>query len=345
MAVKGADVHTVAGDVTDPEAISRLVKATLARFGQLDILVTNGGGPAPGKFADLSERDWQAGLDNTLWPVLRLIRAAVPHLTDAKERGGGRIINIVSTSVKQPIPGLFLSNALRPAVIGLAKSLSVELAADGILVNNVCPGSFDTDRIKHVYEARAEGTPYTVEQIAEQAAQSIPPAASGRPARARQRRRLPRFGQSELPDGPDALGGWRPGQRVVRLNRGQLPMNDQASVLFTMFDDSINYHARHIATEVRKIVSAHALSPEQQEALNVALRSELESLIWSLLGPFDNVGCSLPDGVSGYSIRVRASDPAKPGAYEPLPEADIREDAEDYADMWQDFIAARTPAD
>jgi len=181
MAVKGADVHTVAGDVSDPEAINRLIKATLARFGQLDILVTNGGGPSPGKFADLSERDWQAGLDTTLWPVLRLIRAAIPHLTAAQERGGGRIINIVSTSVKQPIPGLLLSSALRPAVIGLAKSLSVELAPDGILVNNVCPGSFDTDRIKHVYEARAEGTPYTVEQVAAQAAQAIPLRRLGEP--------------------------------------------------------------------------------------------------------------------------------------------------------------------
>ena len=174
MSVRGADVHTVAGDVTDPEAINRLIKATLARFGQLDILVTNGGGPSPGKFADLSEKDWQTGLDSTLWPVLRLIRAAVPHLTDAQERGGGRIINIVSTSVKQPIPGLFLSNALRPAVIGLAKSLSIELAPDGILVNNICPGSFDTARIKHVYEARAKDSPYTLEQIAQQAAQAIP---------------------------------------------------------------------------------------------------------------------------------------------------------------------------
>ena len=174
MAVKGADVHTVAGDVADPETITRLLKATLGRFGQLDILVTNGGGPAPGKFADLGEKEWQAGLDSTLWPVLRLIRASVPHLAAAKERGGGRILNIVSTSVKQPIPGLFLSNALRPAVIGLAKSLSVELAPDGILVNNICPGSFDTDRIRHVYEARAAGTSHTVEQVAEQAAKAIP---------------------------------------------------------------------------------------------------------------------------------------------------------------------------
>lgn len=174
MAVSGADVHTITGDVTHPEDIQRLIKAALARFGQLDILVTNGGGPSPGTFASLSENDWQSGLDSTLWPVLRLIRTALPSLQAAKERGGGRIINIVSTSVKQPIPGLFLSNALRPAVIGLAKSLSLELAPDGILVNNVCPGSFDTDRIKHLYEVRAEGTPFTVEQIAEQAAKAIP---------------------------------------------------------------------------------------------------------------------------------------------------------------------------
>ena len=182
MSVKGADVHTVAGDVTDPEAINRLIKATLARFGQLDILVTNGGGPPPGKFADLSERDWQAGLDSTLWPVLRLIRAAIPPLQAAQERGGGRIINIVSTSVKQPIPGLLLSNALRPAVIGLAKSLSIELAPDGILVNNVCPGSFDTDRIRHVYEARAKAGNITVEEVAEQAAKTIPLGRLGEPS-------------------------------------------------------------------------------------------------------------------------------------------------------------------
>ena len=174
MSVHGADVHTVTGDLTRPEDIQRLVRAAVARFGQLDILVTNSGGPAPGKFVDLSESDWAAGLDTTLWPVLRLIRAALPFLKAAKERGGGRIINLVSTSVKQPIPGLFLSNALRPAVIGLAKSLSFELAPDGILVNNVCPGSFDTDRIREVYASRAAGTAFTPEQVAAEAAQAIP---------------------------------------------------------------------------------------------------------------------------------------------------------------------------
>ena len=217
MAVSGAEVHTVAGDITQPEDVQRLFKAALARFGQLDILVTNGGGPSPGKFADLSEADWQAGLDTTLWPTLRLIRAAVPHLQAARERGGGRIINIVSTSVKQPIPGLFLSNALRPAVIGLAKSLSAELAPDGILVNNVCPGSFDTDRIKHVYEARAAGTSLTLEEVAAQAAESHSAGASRRPARTGPCRRLPRVRQSCLSHRADHLGRRWPGQFAVRL--------------------------------------------------------------------------------------------------------------------------------
>ena len=174
MAVRGADIHTVAADISQPEDINRLIKATLARFGQLDILVTNGGGPSPGTFDTLGEQDWQAGLEATLWPVIRLIRTALPALREARERGGGRIINIVSTSVKQPIPGLLLSNTIRPAVIGLAKTLSTELAPDGILINNVCPGSFDTDRIRHVYEARAQANATTLEEATAQGVKSIP---------------------------------------------------------------------------------------------------------------------------------------------------------------------------
>ncbi len=178
----GADVHTVSGDVSSLDDISRLVKATVARFGQLDILVTNGGGPPPGKFADMGEEQWQDALDGTLWPVVRLVRLCLPHLQAAKERGGGRIVNIVSTSVKQPIGGLMLSNAVRPAVIGLAKTLANELAGDGILVNNVCPGSFDTDRIKHVYEARAKAQGISVEDATAQGVKSIPLGRLGEPS-------------------------------------------------------------------------------------------------------------------------------------------------------------------
>jgi len=176
------DVHTIAGDVSKSEDISRLIKASIGKFGQIDILVTNGGGPKPGKFHDLSEDDWELGLNSTLWPVIRLVRLCLPHLREAKSRGGGRIINIVSTSVKQPIEGLLLSNAIRPAVIGLAKTLSQELAADGILVNNVCPGSYDTDRIAQLYKARSESSGKSIEQIADEAAGKIPLGRLGEPS-------------------------------------------------------------------------------------------------------------------------------------------------------------------
>ncbi len=181
MSVMGADVHTVAGDVSSPDDINRIVKATLTRFGQLDILVTNGGGPKPGTFETATEADWNDALNGTLWPVIRLIRQCLPHLKDAQARGGGRIINIVSTSVKQPIAGLMLSNAIRPAVVGLARTLAAELAPHNILVNNVCPGSFDTARIQHLYETRAQAGGISVELAAAQAAKVIPLGRLGNP--------------------------------------------------------------------------------------------------------------------------------------------------------------------
>jgi len=164
----------VTADVSRADDVNRLVKATVARFGQLDILVTNAGGPKAGTFDELTEEDWQAGLNSTLWPVIRLIRTSLPYLAAARDRNGGRIINICSTSVKQPIPGLLLSNSIRTAVIGLAKTLSRELASEGILVNNVCPGSFDTDRIASLYERRAEDSGKSVEEVAEEDAKRIP---------------------------------------------------------------------------------------------------------------------------------------------------------------------------
>jgi 3-oxoacyl-[acyl-carrier protein] reductase len=181
LAANGSDIHTVTADVTRADDVSRLLKATINRYGQLDILVTNAGGPTAGTFTDLTEDDWQAGLDATLWPVIRLIRTSLPHLAKAKERGGGRIINIQSTSVKQPISGLLLSNAIRPAVIGLAKTLSRELASEGITINNVCPGSYNTDRLKALHERRASETGKSVEDIAEEAAKAIPLGRLGKP--------------------------------------------------------------------------------------------------------------------------------------------------------------------
>lgn len=114
-------------------------------FGGIDILINNAGGPPAGAFEQLGDEHWQAAFDLTLLSAVRLIRATLPSM---KQRPGGRIIHIVSSSVKQPIEGLLLSNALRPGVIGLAKTLSVELAPYQITVNNVCPGRMLTDRLR-----------------------------------------------------------------------------------------------------------------------------------------------------------------------------------------------------
>jgi len=125
-----------------------LVEAAAQRFGGLDVLVTNAGGPPPGGFDELDDAMWQRAVDGTLFSVVRLIRAALPFL---RRSGQGRIINLSSTSVKEPIDHLLLSNSIRPAVIGLARTLAREVARDGITVNNVCPGRIRTRRLEQLY--------------------------------------------------------------------------------------------------------------------------------------------------------------------------------------------------
>jgi 3-oxoacyl-[acyl-carrier protein] reductase len=139
----GAEVLAVPADVSRAADIERLVSTTVERFGRLDILVNNAGGPPPGSFDDFDDQAWETAFGITLMSVVRLCRAAVPHM---RRQGGGRIINITSISVKQPLERLILSNGIRPGVIGLAKTLSFDLAKDKILVNNVCPGRIATDR-------------------------------------------------------------------------------------------------------------------------------------------------------------------------------------------------------
>jgi len=144
----GAEVCGFACDLSKPGEPEALVEKTAARFGALDVLVTNAGGPPPGHFAQLGDDAWEKATRLTLMSVVRLIRAALPHL---RKSGRGRIVNLSSSSVKQPIDDLLLSNSLRLAVIGLARTLSREIAADGITVNNVCPGRIRTRRIEELY--------------------------------------------------------------------------------------------------------------------------------------------------------------------------------------------------
>lgn len=153
----GATVLPIQADVSRAEDIARLVEAAAGGLDGLDVLVTNSGGPKSAPFERLDDDDWYDALDSLLMSVVRLSRAAVPHL---RARGGGRIINITSVSVKQPIDGLVLSNAIRGAVTGLAKTLANELAPDNILVTCVAPGYTATARVVELWNATAarEGT-------------------------------------------------------------------------------------------------------------------------------------------------------------------------------------------
>jgi 3-oxoacyl-[acyl-carrier protein] reductase len=140
----GAEVLAVAADLNDGAEIERVVAATVERFGGLDILVSNSGGPAPGVFSDLDDDAWRKGFEVVTLSFVRFVRAALPHM---RARGWGRVVAIQSLSVKQPVPFLDLSNGIRPGIAGLAKALMPELAKDGITINLVLPGLFATARI------------------------------------------------------------------------------------------------------------------------------------------------------------------------------------------------------
>ena len=155
-AATGSDVITVAGDLSAKETVDRLTRKTVETFGGIDILVNNSGGPAAAPFAEVTEAMWREYTDLILNYVLRMCRRVVPLM---QERGGGRIINLCAFAVKQPA-GNTVSNVLRTAVVGAAKTLANEYARDRILINNVCTGFIDTELLREEFEeaARANGT-------------------------------------------------------------------------------------------------------------------------------------------------------------------------------------------
>ena len=152
------DVELLAlpADLTDPAAVEATAAAALDRFGQIDVLVTNTGGPPPGRFDEHSAATWQRAVDQNLHSVLNLTRAFLPGM---RARGWGRIVNITSIAVKQPVDGLILSNSIRAAVTGFARTLANEVAAQGITVNNVMPGYTRTERVVHLAERVGGGDP------------------------------------------------------------------------------------------------------------------------------------------------------------------------------------------
>jgi 3-oxoacyl-[acyl-carrier protein] reductase len=147
----GQDVLALRADVTQQADIERSLDTTVEKFGGLDILVTNAGGPPAGTFDDLELAAWEASVDLTLLSTVRLIKYALPHL---RQSAAPAILTITSSSTKQPIPNLVLSNSIRLAVIGLTKTLSREFGSDGIRVNSILPGWTYTERVEELIVAR-----------------------------------------------------------------------------------------------------------------------------------------------------------------------------------------------
>jgi len=157
----GAEVLAFAGDLEKYDTIKELIHATVERFGRLDIMVNNSGGPPLARSYNATEEQWETAVQRSLFFFARMSREAVPHL---KRQGGGRIVNILASTVYQPIPNLALSGATRLGVVAFAKSLADEVGRDGILVNNVCPGSILTERMLSNVTSRAKELGISVDE-------------------------------------------------------------------------------------------------------------------------------------------------------------------------------------
>lgn len=167
----------VPADLSSPAGAADSVAATVETLGGLDLLVVNSGGPPGGGFDDLDEATWTTAIDGVLLAAIRLIRAGLPHL---RLSGHGAILIILSSSVREPIPGLTTSNVLRPGLAGLVKSLAAEIAP--VRINGIAPGRVKTDRIAQIDAMRAASTGRPVEEIRAETIGRIPLGHYGDPA-------------------------------------------------------------------------------------------------------------------------------------------------------------------
>jgi 3-oxoacyl-[acyl-carrier protein] reductase len=174
----GENVLGVPCDVSRAEDLQRWFDETVARFGQVDILVTNTGGPPAAPFMKLTEEQWQSGVDSTLMNVIRLSRLVIPGM---QQRKWGRIVHLTSFVAKQPVELLTVSSTLRAGISGLTKTLADQVARDGTTVNAILPGHFLTDRQKHLSEIRAKDQGITPEEYLRKSEQLIPMGRYGRP--------------------------------------------------------------------------------------------------------------------------------------------------------------------
>ena len=177
---KSSDVHVLAvpADVTVTNDIKRVVETGIERFGRIDILVTNAGGPPAGRFDQLTQAQWEDAIRLTLFSAIELTRQVLPGM---KERRWGRILNITSIAVKQPVENLLLSNSLRAGLTGFARTLANEVAADGITVNNIMPGYTRTERLDELAQMMAEKQGISADEFRGKWEKEIPMGRLGEP--------------------------------------------------------------------------------------------------------------------------------------------------------------------
>lgn len=165
-------------DMKNSSDIKQLVNKAVETCGTVDVLINNAGGPPAGKFLDMDDADWYHAFELNLLSFIRTTREVIPYM---KEQSRGYIVNLASSSIKQTLDNLVLSNTMRPGVVGLAKSLSQELSADNILINTVGPGTIETDRITELNKTKADQQDLSVEEIKKAAEEEIPMKRYGKP--------------------------------------------------------------------------------------------------------------------------------------------------------------------
>lgn len=165
-------------DITNYDQIKLLVHNTVTWHGTVDVLINNAGGPPAGGFDKFTDEDWQKAYELNLLSFIRLIREVLPHM---RKNGEGKIVNLASSSIKQTLDNLILSNTFRAGIVGLAKSLSQELAKDNIMINTIGPGRIATDRVASLDEVRGSKLGLSAEEVREQTEKNIPIGRYGEP--------------------------------------------------------------------------------------------------------------------------------------------------------------------
>src|SRR5712692_8671685 len=174
----GSQVVGLAADVTRPADLERVVRATVERFSGVDILFNNAGGPKPGMFDTLTDDDWQSAFELNLMSAIRLTRLCLPHM---RAKHWGRVITSTSSSIKQPLPTLMLSNAVRSATTARSETLSDHVAQDGITGNTLAPGRIDTERLRQIDADLAQRQGRQPEDVERDSLVTIPLRRYGRP--------------------------------------------------------------------------------------------------------------------------------------------------------------------